>query len=286
MTKYIGAHLSKQGGSIIKTIDVVKNAGGNALQIFASNPRSTHIPNMTSYENVASDVNKYCKQNDFKLVIHAPYTINLAKEPKIGKRIVELKDCYWIDSLLHELIVSDMIGATGVVVHVGKHTTNTKEDGLKYMFESIQYLIREMKSREIKSKLIIETPAGVGTELLTTIEEFISFFNQFSREEKKYIGMCLDTAHIWSSGYDINEYFERITRTNAKDIIVIHFNNSKKNQGSNVDVHDNIFDGKIQLSDMNKFIADMVKQKLSKPIIILEKPSNDLCKDIEWISNI
>jgi deoxyribonuclease-4 len=286
MTKYIGAHLSKQGGSIIKTIDVVKNAGGNALQIFASNPRSTHIPNMTSYENVASDVNKYCKQNDFKLVIHAPYTINLAKEPKIGKRIVELKDCYWIDSLLHELIVSDMIGATGVVVHVGKHTTNTKEDGLKYMFESIQYLIREMKSREIKSKLIIETPAGVGTELLTTIEEFISFFNQFSREEKKYIGMCLDTAHIWSSGYDINEYFERITRTNAKDIIVIHFNNSKKNQGSNVDVHDNIFDGKIQLSDMNKFITDMVKQKLSKPIIILEKPSNDLCKDIEWISNI
>lgn len=283
--KYIGAHLSKQGGNIIKTMDIVKNAGGNALQIFASNPRSTHIPNMASYQNVAKDVSMYCKKNDFKLIIHAPYTLNLAKEPKNDKRIVELKDCYWIDSLLHQLIVSDMLGATGVVVHVGKHTTNTKEDGLKYMFESIHYIIREMKSREIKSKLIIETPAGVGTELLTTIEEFVAFFNQFSREEKKYIGMCLDTAHIWSSGYSIDDYYERVSRTNAKDIIVVHFNNSKKNKGSNVDVHDNIFDGKIQISDMNKFLTDVLQQK-KKPIIILEKPSNDFCKDIEWINNI
>lgn len=282
MTKYIGAHVNKQGGDIIKTIDVVKNAGGNALQLFASNPRSTQIPNMTSYQNVSNDVRIYCKQNDFKLVIHAPYTINLAKEPKIGKRIIELKDCYWINSLLHELIVSDMIGAVGVVVHVGKHTTNTKECGLKYMFESIQYIIREMTSRQIKSKLIIETPAGVGTELLTTIDDFIGFFNQFSREEKKHIGICLDTAHIWSSGYSINDYYEKISKTNAKDIIVIHFNNSKKDKGSNVDVHDNIFDGKIQLSDMKKFI----QQNSTNAMIILEKPSNDLCKDIQWCNNV
>lgn len=282
MTKYIGAHVNKQGGDIIKTIDVVKNAGGNALQLFASNPRSTQIPNMTSYQNVSNDVRMYCKQNDFKLVIHAPYTINLAKEPKIGKRIIELKDCYWINSLLHELIVSDMIGAVGVVVHVGKHTTNTKECGLKYMFESIQYIIREMTSRQIKSKLIIETPAGVGTELLTTIDDFIGFFNQFSREEKKHIGICLDTAHIWSSGYSINDYYEKISKTNAKDIIVIHFNNSKKDKGSNVDVHDNIFDGKIQLSDMKKFI----QQNSTNAMIIFEKPSNDLCKDIQWCNNV
>lgn len=281
MAKYIGAHVSKQGGDIIKTIDFVKNAGGNALQLFASNPRSTHIPNMTSYQNVSIDVRMYCKQNNFKLVIHAPYTINLAKEPKIGKRIIELKDCYWINSLLHELIVSDMIGAIGVVVHVGKHTTNTKDCGLKYMFESIQYIIREMTSREIKSKLIIETPAGVGTELLTTIDEFIGFFNQFSREEKKHIGICLDTAHIWSSGYNINDYYEKISKTNAKDIIVIHFNNSKKDKGSNVDVHDNIFDGKIQISDMKQFI----QQKSTNAMIILEKPSNDLSKDIQWCNN-
>lgn len=280
MTTYIGAHINKQGGSIINTIDVIKNAGGNALQLFASNPRSTQIPNMASYQTISNEVKEYCKKNDFKLVIHAPYTVNLAKEPKAGKRTIELKDCYWINSLIHELIVSDMIGSIGVVVHVGKHTTSTKEQGLECMFESIRYIIKEIKEMgNIKSKLIIETPAGVGTELLTSVEEFIAFFNRFSREEKKHLGICLDTAHIWSSGYDINEYYETVTKTNAKDVIVIHYNNSKKDKGSKVDVHENIFDGKMVLGDMKKFMNGLQ----NNPIVILEKPSDDLERDFQWM---
>lgn len=279
-TTYIGAHINKQGGSLKKTIDVIKKAGGNALQLFVSNPRSIQIPNMESYQTISKDVRDYIEKNDFKLVIHAPYTVNLAKEPKTGKRTTEWKDCYWINVLTHELIVSDMIGSVGVVVHVGKYTTSTKEQGLEYMFESIRYIIKEMgKGTGIKSKLIIETPAGVGTELLTSVEEFLAFFNRFSREEKKHLGICLDTAHIWSSGYDINEYYEKVIQTNAKDIMVIHYNNSKKDRGSKADVHENIFDGKIHLKDMNIFIDGLGKE----PIIILEKPSDDLQKDFQWI---
>lgn len=285
MTTYMGAHINKQGGSILKTMDVIRNAGGNALQLFASNPRSTQIPNMTSFETISDEVKEYCHKNDFKLVIHAPYTVNLAKEPKMGKRSIELGDCYWINSLIHELIVSDMIGSVGVVVHVGKHTTNTKEQGLKHMFESIQYIIKEMKIKKLKSKLIIETPAGVGTELLTSIDEFIDFFNSFSREEKKHIGICLDTAHIWSSGNDINEYYEKIITKNKKDILVIHYNNSKKDKGSKADVHENIFDGKIDLNDMKKFISGLTKQN-PLPLIILEKPSTDLNTDFSWMKLI
>lgn len=279
LTTYMGAHINKQGGSIIKTMDIIKNGGGNALQLFASNPRSTQIPNIASYESVSNEVKEYCIKNDFKLIIHAPYTVNLAKEPKMGKRTIDLKDCYWINSLIHELIVSDIIGSIGVVFHVGKHTTSTKEQGLQYMFESMIYIITEMKNRNIQSKLIIETPAGVGTELLTTIEEFLEFINKFSKEQKKHIGICLDTAHIWSSGYDINDYYEKIAKKNAKDIVVIHYNNSKKNQGSKVDVHENIFDGKISIEDMKKFISNLKHN----PLIILEKPSEYLSTDFTWM---
>jgi deoxyribonuclease-4 len=94
--------------------------------------------------------------------------------------------------------------------------------------------------------------------------------------------MCLDTAHIWSSGYDINEYYSLICKSNEKDILVVHFNNSKKDQGSHVDTHDNIFDGKIKLKDMETFMKNIK----GDPIIILEKPSDDLKKDIKWIRKI
>ena len=112
--KYIGAHLKKESGSLLNTIKLMSINGGNALQLFVSNPRSIQPPNITKYEAMSNEVSAYCKDNDFKLVIHSPYTVNLAKEPKIDKRNVELSDCYWTILLLDELQVSDLIGAIGV----------------------------------------------------------------------------------------------------------------------------------------------------------------------------
>lgn len=280
--KYIGAHINKESGSLIKTMEVMSNNGGNALQLFASNPRSIQSPNMAKYQAIANEVSVFCQKNDFKLVIHSPYTINLAKAPKIDKRIIELSDCYWIKLLIHELMVSDLIGAVGVVVHVGKHTTSTKEEGLEYMYNAMKYIANEMKVRKIKSRLILETPAGAGTELLNDVNEFVTFYNRFSVAEKKRMGICLDTAHIWSSGYDINQYYDIISQTNKDDILVIHFNNSQKNRGSNADKHETIFAGKIDMADMRKFI-DKLK---NYPVIILETPSSDFAKEIKWVRAI
>ena len=108
----------------------------------------------------------------------------------------------------------------------------------------------------------------------------------FTVEEKKNLGICLDTAHIWSSGYDINEYYKYIYKHHSKDILVIHLNNSKKEQGSNVDNHDTLFEGKMPLKDLEEFIK-FSKNNKHKPIIILETPSEKhLDKEIEWIKNI
>lgn len=276
---YIGAHLKKESGSLLNTIKIIQDAGGNALQLFVSNPRSVQQANIKNYQSLAKEINEYCTRNNVQLIIHAPYTINLAKELKNDKRIINFNEAYWIQCLLSNLRVSDVINSVGVVVHVGKYTTNTKEKGLECMFNAIKYIIGIMNKENISSKLIIETPAGVGTELLTSVEEFTQFYNKFDENEKNKLGICLDTAHIWSSGYDINEYYKTISKTNSKDIVVIHYNNSKKDKGSNVDVHENLFEGKMKLEDMKQFLTNLKH----KPMIILEKPSDDIKKDIDLI---
>lgn len=272
---YIGAHINRNG-TLINTIKTIQKDNGNALQLFVSNPRSSELVNLENYKSLG--IKEYCDQNDFKLVIHSPYTINLAKETKINKRSVDLQDCYWVNILINQLIASDIIGSVGVVVHVGKHTTNNKEDGTMYMYKAIQYVIQSIKELGLKSKLILETPAGAGTELLCNINEFIKFYNTFTKSEKKHLGICLDTAHIWSSGYDINEYYKIIEESNSDDIMIVHLNNSKKEKGSNVDVHETLFEGKIEVDEIALFVRNLNK----KVIVILEKPG-DLQKEFVFI---
>src|SRR6056300_258955 len=123
--KYIGAHIKKES-SVLKTLQSISNCEGNALQIFVSNPRSVQNGNIEKYREESNDIIKYCQKNNMKLVIHAPYTINLAKEAKDGKRVLDLQDCYWIKLLLNNLEISDIIDAIGVVFHVGKYTSYSK----------------------------------------------------------------------------------------------------------------------------------------------------------------
>jgi deoxyribonuclease-4 len=282
--KYIGAHIKKESGHLLKTINIIKKAGGNALQLFVSNPRSASIPNIQAYEAIADEINTFCATHDFKLVIHSSYTINLAKEPKVGKKTLDLADCYWIQLLLAELQVSEMIHSVGVVVHVGKYTNQKPENGVMHMFAAIKYILHQMQGRKMKTRLILETPAGQGTELLTTLEEFITFYNQFSAKDKQNLGICLDTAHIWSSGYDITDYYNIISATNASDIAVIHFNNSKKEKGSRVDAHETLLEksAKIPLQDMHNFLQHVKPNHM----IILETPGDDVAKEISWILQV
>jgi deoxyribonuclease-4 len=191
----------------------------------------------------------------------------------------------WIKILLHELYISHLINSSGVIVHVGKHTTLSYEYGLENMRIAIEHIIEEMKNNNIKAKIIIETPAGQGTELLTNLNEFIDFYNSFSKEQKKYLGICLDTAHIWAANYELNEAYNIICNKNANDLIVIHLNNSVVKKGSNVDRHTHIFDsanGTIPLTSIKEFI-ELFKDNKHVPIIILETPSTEYSQEIKWI---
>jgi deoxyribonuclease-4 len=281
---FIGAHIAKQK-TLLDTIKIIKDNGGNALQLFASNPRSVALPNIEKYTKEVPSVLKYCEENAMKLIIHSPYTINLAKDMKNGDRTLDIKDCYWINLLIEELKISDLINSSGVVVHVGKYTTQTYEDGLQNMKDYIKYIVAYLKKNNIKSKFILETPAGQGTELLTDLNEFVKFYNSFSVDEKKHMGICLDTCHVYSAGYELSDAYNIIYAKNAKDVVVIHLNSSMKGLNAKVDKHAPILDGKIPVKDIENFLK-LIKTNKHIPLIILEKPSNNLNKDINFIKNI
>jgi endonuclease IV len=268
--KYVGAHINKDK-TILKTMENIRLAGGNALQIFASNPRSTNMTDLKKYEILSKEINEYLKKHDFKLVIHSPYVINVANDFKHDKRTMPIEKCYWIQSIINQLEISNIIGSDGVVLHVGKYVKLTNENGLENMKIAINYILSYMIENKLNTKLIIETPAGQGTELLTDLKDFTNFINNFTKQQQKYLGICFDTAHTWALGYSL------------VDVTLIHFNNSEVNKGDKKDRHAVLFNGKIS----NKEVDDFIK-KLNKynSIIILETPSVEYSVEIKHIYDL
>jgi deoxyribonuclease-4 len=277
---YIGAHISREK-TLIETLNKIKENGGNALQIFVSNPRSIQVRKLNEkFIKDTKEIKNYLNINDFKLVIHSPYTINLAANPIYNKRQIDLKDCYWIKILIHELTMAHQLGAVGCVVHCGKHTTNSYENGIANMRNAIIYIINYLIENKLESKLILETSTGQGSEVLSNIDDFLNFYNSFTNKQKEYLKLCIDTCHIWAAGYELIDVFNLIKKyDNFNDIYVIHINNSKNKKGSRLDRHDVIKSGFIPLIDLIQFIKMM--NKMNHNIInILETPSNDLSYDL------
>ena len=268
---FIGAHIKREK-TLSTTIQKIIDNKGNALQIFVSNPRGTKI---TTLNTSFFDITITNKIKNFSLIIHYPYTINLAMPFMINKRVIEIKDCYWIQLMIHELKIADTIGALGCVVHCGKYTSNTPENGLMIMKTALEFIIEEMKESKIKAKIILETSCGQGTELLSNYQDFLNFYNSFNEEQKDFLKICIDTCHIWAAGHELAEVYSMTkANDNFKDIMVIHINNSKNPKNSHLDRHEIIDKGHINLSDIQLFIR-LLKKNNEKIIFILEMPDEE-----------
>ena len=148
----IGAHIQRET-TIIKTMDEIKKNGGNALQLFTTNPRSLKITNNDKYLNESHLIKKYCNINKFSLIVHSPYAFNIAKPFMIGKKQLDISDTL----VFNDLITSNMIGAVGYVIHVGKSTTipipeallmmKNNEIAIDYFISSI-YLLFNFKQKK------------------------------------------------------------------------------------------------------------------------------------------
>jgi deoxyribonuclease-4 len=263
---------------IHKAIIGVNNMGGNCLQIFVTNPMSGRVSDkaLLHYKEYANDIKQLLQETNSKLYIHSAYTFNFAKD-KIGHSWL---NCYWVDSYIKELSIAHEINAVGCVIHVGKSLDLSVQKATRNMYDGLSFVIKAIKKAALNSIIILETGAGQGSEMFLTdnnsLDKLANFYNMFSEDQKKYIKLCVDTCHIFSAGYCINDvklckqfFAEFEEKIGFDHLALIHLNDSKKQCSSKVDRHENLGRGLIGM----KSIKEVIKTAYIYNIpIILETP--------------
>lgn len=285
----IGAHASISP-SILHGIKYIQSLGGSAVQIFAgSNQSSSLKAKQQVSEEQTIEIKKYLQENKIYLAIHAIYLLNFCSNPPSSARIA-----YAHSNLKYDLELAEKIGASTVVLHIGYQTNLTEEEAYNNMADNVIHSLRETQSTAPNVSISLETPAGKGSQIATTIPEFEKLFKLIQDKLKelvknktisstiaklldKRITICVDTAHIYSSGQDIRDpdkfksYFKSIHSKFGKRIALIHLNDSKQPFNSRKDQHEGLGDGTIFNTPKTKLSLKYLVQwceKHSIPLIL------------------
>jgi deoxyribonuclease-4 len=239
----IGCHVSKSK-TVYRTLLLLKDVTHKPYQMFLTGPQNTKIE--MKDEELASAAEEQ-QSSAIRMWVHSPYVINLCHEPGT------LED-YGVECLKKHLQLSAAMGLKGVVVHVGKSVKMDLEVALKNMRSNLE---KAIESATEECPILLETPAGQGSETLTIGDEFIAFVQSF---DSSRLRICLDTCHVFASGQDPLEYIQKIYTADAGLLKLVHFNDSATPCGSCLDRHAFIGTGKIGFAAM-KAIADYCKEK-------------------------
>jgi deoxyribonuclease-4 len=137
-----------------------------------------------------------------------------------------------VKCLADTLTAAAQMGLKGVVVHVGKSTTQEPAQAIANMRTN---LLTAMESATADCPILLETPAGQGTELLCKHTEFMEFIEQFDDDPR--LRVCVDTCHVFAAGEDPLTYIKQVVLFHADMLKLIHFNDSEEGQGCCKDRH-------------------------------------------------
>lgn len=258
----LGAHLSISDG-LFETFELAEQINADVVQIFVKSNRSWQAPdlNQKKINDLKMARKKYPKT---QLVAHATYLINLAT----ADQALATKSML---SLALELGACDAFGIPFLVLHPGSAKNLERNLALNLVGERLSEVLKKQK---FHCKVLLENMAGQGTVLGTSFEELATIFNIANN---KNVGYCLDTCHLFSAGYDIVKSGSEIIKEFNKicgieNLHMIHVNDSVNEQGSRVDRHANIGEGKIGKFALKKFIH---QSNLEKALMVLETPLKD-----------
>ena len=219
----IGSHIGKQK-TLTDTVRAVAHSPA-PYQIFLSGPQNSNIK--ADDKDIAS-AKALIEATGARIFVHSQYLINLSNK--------STEDAWHEKLLIKNLQVCHALGGKGVVVHVGKSVKLPKEEALEQMRSAIGRCIEHAKP---ECPLLLETPAGQGTELLTDMKEFLDFVESFKTPNLR---VCVDTCHVFASGHDPKSYVEAaLSRPNL--LKLVHYNDSLGDCGSCVDRHAHIATG-------------------------------------------
>ena len=238
--KYVGAHVSASGGVFNAPLNAVA-IGAKAFALFTKNQRQWNAKELdkTTLDKWFEALEK-SKIQVKHILPHDSYLINLghpesdAREKSLESFIGEIKRC-------------EMLGLDRLNFHPGSHLRKiSEEECLNHIAQSLNYAIDATKG----VKMVIENTAGQGSNMGYKFEHLAYIIDKI--EDKSRVGVCIDTCHMFTAGYDIRTREAYDKTWNEFDKIVgrqylmgMHINDSKPDLGSKVDRHDSLGLGKI-----------------------------------------
>lgn len=266
---FIGAHTSAQGG-VHNAIIEGKEIGANTVQLFTSNQKRWESKPITDEQ---ADLFKETLHSMglSKIMSHDSYLINLGspKPESLGKSLEAFKE---------ELIRCQKLDLAFLNFHPGAALDSSEEECLDTIVKSLEKL--EDLASKGSTRLLIETTAGQGSSVGWRFEHLHYLIDRLHK--KIPIGVCIDTCHIFSAGYDIRtekaweetlEEFNRVV--SLKHLYALHVNDSMKPFGSRKDRHAQLGDGEIGIECFKIMMAHPVLREIPK---YLETPDPALWK--------
>ncbi len=256
----LGAHISIAGG-ISKAPLRGAELGCDAIQLFVKNNRQWTCPELSETEIAKFKIN--LKQTHIKIAFaHACYLINIATPDEM----IYKKSC---NCLLLEYIRCEMLGLKYIIVHPGSHQGAGEKSGLRRVVQALNWIFAHRPPKNVK--ILLESTSGKGDNIaycFSHLREILDAVN-FPRG----VGICLDTCHLFSAGYDLRtaaKYEQTLTVfdniVGLKHLYVIHLNDSKYPLGSRRDHHEHIGKGKLGIEPFRFLLNDIRLQHL--PMII------------------
>jgi deoxyribonuclease-4 len=260
----IGAHVSPAGGPA-KAVQRGTERGARAIQIFNQNPRGWR-PTVYADEQVADFRQAMADSDVDALLIHAVYLLNAASEdPDIRAKT--------LTSLTASLRAGDALGAHAVVLHPGSAKTGEVAPAIQRAGEVIAEALAESEH----CSLHLENTAGAGGTLGRSFAELAALIDAAGGHER--LGLCLDSCHLYASGYDIRtaEGLTSVLDECADTVGIerlgsLHLNDSQGGLGTNKDRHANVGEGELGDDGCAAFLSEPRFDGLP---VVLETPGPD-----------
>jgi deoxyribonuclease-4 len=257
-----GGHCS---GGVKKALENAAAHGFEAVQLFAQSPRAWRFP-----EHDPADLERFRERREEAgqraVLVHALYLLNLASpNDDLYEKSAE--------TLRKTVGTACSIEADGVVFHVGSHLGAGLEAGLDRVVESVRGALELCSD---STWLLMENTAGAGDTIGRSVEELALLYEQLERHPR--LGLCLDSCHLFASGYDVTDeqaldalLAEVDGAVGLDRVRALHVNDSQAPLGSNRDRHGNVGEG-LMGERLGVFLAHPRLQELPA---VLEVPGKD-----------
>ena len=260
---YIGSHVGfSKNNQLLGSVLEASSYGANTFMFYTGAPQNTmRNPIDDKLTNDAILKMKEVGIDFSKVVVHAPYIINLCNEGNFDFSVSFLKG---------EVERVSKLGVKYMVLHPGSHVGLGIDKGIENIIAGLNLVL----DGKTDVTILLETMAGKGSEVGSTMEEIKRIIDGVN--DKTHIGVCLDTCHLNDAGYDmsnIDKYLDEFDKIIGIDRIgCIHINDSKNILSSHKDRHENIGFGTLGFDNLIKIIYN---ERLGEIPRILETPYVD-----------